>query len=299
MKSTELYNKIKSDFESRIHFLADKPEETIESTLSACWHAASGVALSAEEAIRHPLPELTEKQLAKLNEFLGQRLDNKPLAYITGRQNFIGIELLADERALIPRKETEILGKNALRLSLEFAEKQEEVRVMDICCGSGNLGLAIACFNKKAVVFAADLSEHAVELARENITYLGLNQRVEASQGDLFSSLESDMHFENTDIIVCNPPYISSAKVKKMDTEISEHEPLLAFDGGMFGTKIISKLIGEAPKFLKKGGWVIFEVGLGQGEFITRLCEGSNKYEKIESISDDLGNIRVILAQKV
>ena len=243
MKSMELYDKIKSDFESRIHFLADKPEETIESTLSACWHAASGVALSAEEAIRHALPDLTEKQVGILNELLEQRLKNRPLAYITGRQNFMGIELLADERALIPRKETEILGKNALRLSLEFAEKQEKVLVMDICCGSGNLGLATACFNKKAVVFAADLSEQAVELARENITFLGLNQRVEVSQGDLFSSLESDEHFENTDIIICNPPYISSAKVKKMDVEISGHEPVLAFDGGMFGTKIISKLI--------------------------------------------------------
>ncbi len=83
-----------------------------------------------------------------------------------------------------------------------------------------------------------------------------------------------------------------------MDAEISVHEPVLAFDGGMFGLKIIQRLIEESPKFLVKNGWLIFEVGLGQGEFIMRLCESANKYDKIESVSDNVGNIRVISARK-
>lgn len=169
---------------------------------------------------------------------------------------------------------------------------------MDVCCGSGNLGLAIAHLNQNTFVSAMDLSAEAVELTRDNISFLSLQERVKAEQGDLFSAFENQEYYENTDLIICNPPYISSAKVKKMSMEISDHEPVLAFDGGMFGFKIIQKLIEEAPKFLTKAGLVIFEVGAGQGEFIMRLCESTDKYRQIESVSEDLGHIRVISARK-
>ena len=169
---------------------------------------------------------------------------------------------------------------------------------MDICCGSGNLGLALAYFNQNVFVNATDLSPEAVELTKDNISFLKLQERVQVEQGDLFSAFENKKYYGNTDMIICNPPYISSAKVKKMDAEISVHEPVLAFDGGMFGLKIIQRLIEESPKFLVKNGWLIFEVGLGQGEFIMRLCESANKYDKIESVSDNMGNIRVISARK-
>jgi release factor glutamine methyltransferase len=298
MNTQVLFNKIKSDLELKLRFLSDKPEETVDSTLSACWFVASGLPRSAEEAIKQPLPELNEKQIFILHQLIDQRLNNTPLAHITGRQSFMGIELLSDKRALIPRKETEILGKKALELSFQIAKQKQIVRVMDVCCGAGNLGLALASFNHNTIVNSTDLSEEAVELTGDNITFLQLQGRVEVKQGDLFSAFENNEFYEKTDLIICNPPYISSAKVTKMNQEISAHEPVLAFDGGMFGTKIIQKLIVEAPKFLAENGWVIFEVGVGQGEFIMRLCESSNKYNKIESVSDDMGNIRVILAQK-
>jgi release factor glutamine methyltransferase len=221
-----------------------------------------------------------------------------PLAYITGRQSFMGIELLSDKRALIPRKETEILGRRALELSVSIA-KEQEVEVIDVCCGAGNLGLALAHFNNKVKVSASDLSNDAVNLTRDNISFLELKKRVHVIQGDLFSAFESNEYYGKAHLIVCNPPYISSAKVPKMNSEISDNEPVLAFDGGMLGTKIIFKLISEAPKFLQKGGWVIFEIGVGQGPFIFQLCERSDSYNKVESVSDDLGNMRVIMAQKL
>jgi release factor glutamine methyltransferase len=298
MDVQELYDKVKTHFESGIHFLVDKPEETVDSTLKACWFAASGTPVSAEKAINHPLPALSEKQINILYNLVEQRLNNKPLAHITGRQSFMGIEFLSDNRALIPRKETEILGRKALELSLQIAQAKQVVRVMDVCCGAGNLGLALAYFNQNIVVKASDLSGEAVELTRDNIFFLHLNQRVQVKQGDLFSAFESEEYYENTDLIICNPPYISSAKVSKMSKEISTHEPVLAFDGGMFGFKIIQKLIEEATKYLTKGGWLIFEVGIGQGEFIMRLCGSTDKYCQIESVSDELGNIRVILVRK-
>jgi release factor glutamine methyltransferase len=299
MNIEELLNQIKKEIEVPLHFLEDKPEETLDSTLKACWLAASGFPRSAEEAIKQPLPELTEKQINILHNLIDQRLDSVPLAHLTGRQSFMGIELLSDKRALIPRKETEILGKKALEISNHLAHEKQKIRVMDICCGSGNLGLAIAHYNPEAIVFATDLSEEAVALTRDNISFLNLNQRVKAEHGDLFSAFENDEYYKNIDLVVCNPPYISSAKVTKMNAEISAHEPALAFDGGMFGTKIIQKLIMEAPKFLAHAGWLLFEVGLGQGEFMMRLCEDTKRYSQIESVRDEQNNIRVIAARNL
>jgi release factor glutamine methyltransferase len=299
MNKEELYNCLRTTFSGKINLLGDKPEETIESSLKALWHAASGLPKSVEEAVKLELPELTEQQVILLNSLVEQRLNNIPLAHITGRQSFMGIELLSDRRALIPRKETEILGRKALELSIGIARKKQTVNIIDVCCGAGNLGLALAYYNANAVVSASDLSQEAVDLTRDNILFLNLNERIHASQGDLFSAFETDEYCGKTDLIVCNPPYISSAKVQKMTPEISDNEPVLAFDGGMLGTKIILKLIGEAPKFLTKAGWVIFEIGVGQGPFIMQLCERSEHYDQVESVSDDSGNIRVILARKV
>jgi release factor glutamine methyltransferase len=298
MNNKELYADLKSALTGKLQLLEDKPEETIDSTLKALWHAASGCPKSVEEAVNLKLPELTEQQVNKLYELLELRLHNIPLAYITGRQSFMGLELLSDRRALIPRKETEILGRKALGISMNIATGKQKVNIIDVCCGAGNLGLALANFNPAAIVALTDLSEEAVGLARDNISFLNLSERVHAVQGDLFSAFETGEYYETTDLVVCNPPYISSAKVQKMSLEISENEPVLAFDGGMLGTKIILKIMAEAPKFLKRKGWVIFEIGVGQGPFIMQFCKRSEHYDQVESVSDDEGVIRVILARK-
>ncbi len=298
MNKEVLFNNLKTLLADKLNLLSDKPEETVDSTLKALWFLSAGIPKSVEEATKLDLPELTLQQVASLQNLVEQRLHNTPLAHITGRQSFMSIEMLSDKRALIPRKETEILGRKAFNLSVEIAKEKKEVKVIDVCCGAGNLGLAIAYYNPNANVSCTDLSQEAVDLTNDNISFLGLNQRISTKQGDLFSAFENDAYFGKTDLIVCNPPYISSAKVPKMISEISENEPVLAFDGGMLGTKIILKLISESPKYLVKEGWVIFEVGVGQGPFIMQMCERTELYDKVESVSDDLGNVRVILARK-
>ena len=293
-----MFKSLSDDLKGRLHFLEDKPEETVESTLKALWFAATGIPVSAEDALQLSLPDLTEKQINYLHQLIELRLNNVPLAHITKRQSFMGIELLSDKRALIPRKETEILGKKALDLSLHIAGSKSTIKVIDVCCGSGNLGLAIAYFNPDCIVYATDLSQEAVDLTQDNIDFFNLNKRMHVKQGDLLSVFESEEYYEKIDLIVCNPPYILSSNVQKMDSEIASNEPLLAFDGGMLGIKIIQKLIREAPKFLNQGGWLIFEVGAGQGNFIAQLCERTELYQQIESVSDSAGIVRVILAQK-
>ncbi|HVT83825.1 MAG TPA: HemK/PrmC family methyltransferase [Chitinophagaceae bacterium] len=298
MEIQQLYNELKTEFGQQLHFLRDKPEETLDSTLKACWQFAAGNPISAVEAVKYPLPVLDKNQVTILYELLEQRVKNVPLAHLVGRQNFLGIEFLSDKRALIPRKETEILGQKALELSHEIARSKDIVHVMDICCGSGNLGLAVAYFNPKVKLCASDLSEDAVGLAKDNMDLLGLRERVLVESGNLFSPFDNERYYEKINLVICNPPYISSAKVKKMEEEIAEHEPVLAFDGGMFGFKIIQILIEKAPEFLDRDGWLLFEVGLGQGDFIMQLCERTNNYVKIESVADSQGNVRVIMAQK-
>jgi release factor glutamine methyltransferase len=290
----ELYDKLIWELENRLTILEDKPEETVQSTLHALWLKASGNPKSAKVASGSSLQKLSQDQVSTLYHFTNERLNGKPLAYITGRQYFMGIELMIDNRALIPRKETEILAKAAYQLGLEIARKKHIVRIFDVCCGSGNIGLALASLLPETMVDLSDLSQEAVELTKENISFLNLGHRANAMQSDLFSNFESDDFYGQIDVIVCNPPYISTPKVAKMNSEISNNEPAMAFDGGMLGLRVIQRLILESPKFLSKQGWIIFEIGVGQGPFIIRLCQNNGAYDQIESYTDNIGNIRAI-----
>ncbi len=298
MNVTEIFSKIIVELKDKIQFLEDKPEENVDSTLRALWLTASGFPVSAEKAVSIALPELTETQLKSLYTLIEYRLKNIPLAHITRRQNFMGIEFKADERALIPRKETEILGKKALELSHVVTNSQEIATVFDVCCGAGNLGISISYLNPKCKVYASDISKEAVVLAQENVDFLHQNESVKVIQSDLFTEFESDNFYGKIDLIVCNPPYISSAKVVKMNPEISSNEPVLAFDGGMLGVKIIQKLIAESPRYLAPQGWLVFEVGAGQGEFVIKMLQKTLIFQKIDSVSDNAGNVRVVFAQK-
>lgn len=298
MTSEERFSRLKPRLEGKLTFPDDKVDETIDSTIKALWFAAIGLQISSEEALKLPLPELNRQQTRTFYRLLGQRLNNKPLAHITGRQNFMGIELICDYRALIPRKETEILGRKALELSYRLSQQKHNLKVIDVCCGAGNLGLALAYFNTNAHVYASDLSTEAIELARENIEFLRLQDRVITKQGSLFEPFDSEEFYGQVDLIVSNPPYISSAKIPRMNEQISAHEPYQAFDGGVFGINLIREIINEAPKYLTVPGWLIFEVGVGQGPFVVQLCENTGRYHFIDTVLDEAGNIRVILAKK-
>jgi len=292
-----LYNTLRSSLIDKLIFLEDKPEETIDSTLRALWLKASGNPVSAKKALKSDLPNLTDDQISLLNEFIYERLNGKPLSHITNRQSFMGIEFISDERALIPRAETEILVSAAIQIANKIVEEQSVIKLIDVCCGSGNVGLSIAKAIKNSVVYSSDLSLEAVELTQENINFLGLKNNVRVNQSDLFDCFKSPEFYHQFDVITCNPPYISSSKVSKMNVEISENEPRMAFDGGMIGMKIISKLISEAPQFLRNEGWLLFELGLGQGPFLVKLMEDNKAYKRIETYSDQSGNIRAIAAQ--
>jgi release factor glutamine methyltransferase len=294
--------------------LPDKPEETPEGMLRALWFTAAGSPTSIQKAAQDAgsekagpatdaaaavadLPTLDAEALGRLSALIDRKRSGTPLAHLTGRQGFLGLELLAGPGALIPRRETEIVGKAALAKIKALARERGELLVLDVCTGSGNLALAYAFHEPKAKVFGADLSEDAVALARLNAAHVGLD--VEFRAGDLVAPYDNDGFLGKVDFLSCNPPYISSAKVPQMHNEISGFEPELAFNGGVFGVSVLTKLLRNAPRFLKPGSWLGFEVGLGQGPALAKQLAKNPAFAEVETYADGNGEVRAILARSV
>ena len=294
MDNQLLWSELLDIFSERLEILVDKPEETMEATLKALWFAASGEPKSAEAVVDLDIPNINGSQVEVLRDMVRQRLSGVPLPHITGRQQFMGIELLASPEALVPRKETEILGRAAMDI-LGQATGKDEIVLVDVCTGAGNLVVSLIQKNKNVKAYASDLSGNAVALAKRNVAFHHLEERIEVREGDLLAPFDSEQFHKQVDLLLCNPPYISSNRVTEMHQEISGHEPRLAFDGGPFGVNILNSLIKNAPRFLKDDGWLAFEVGLGQGESMVKRIK--KKYSVVKQAGDKNGAIRVVMAQ--
>ncbi|KRA53178.1 hypothetical protein ASD77_00280 [Pseudoxanthomonas sp. Root65] len=276
----------------------DKPEETPENTLRALWATAAGTPLSAVAADGIALPALDADAMRRLDDLLSQRLAGVPLAHLTGRQHFLGIDLLAGPEALIPRRETELLGHAAIELARIAGAEGRDVIAVDVCTGSGNLAVALANHVPGLRVFAADLSEDAVALARRNAERLALADRVTFRAGDLLAPYDEAAFHGTVDLLLCNPPYISSSKVEAMPDAISAHEPRLAFDGGPLGVSLLARLMQDSRRFVRTGGWLAFEVGLGQGPAMARRLRNDDAWDEVRELADDEGAVRAVLARR-
>ena len=295
MKQMSLFDELLEHLSNNLALLPDKPEETPETTLRVLWMLAAGEPLSVESARHRELPELGEQQFEKLRTSIHARLQGVPLAHISGRQAFMGMDLMAGPEALIPRKETELLAGCAIGILQECDGQQ--LNVIDVCTGAGNVALAIARALDNASIFASDLSAEAVALAEKNREMHALNDRVRLCTGDLLEPFVERGLKNSVDMITCNPPYISAAKVPAMAGEISEYEPEMAFNGGVFGINLMRKLITESPEFIKSGGHLLFEVGLGQGPTMQKQISKLPDYDEVKAIADANGDIRVIVAR--
>ncbi|MEQ1579217.1 MAG: peptide chain release factor N(5)-glutamine methyltransferase [Steroidobacteraceae bacterium] len=290
-----LLERILTRLRSDLPLAPDKPEETVETTAYALWHTAAGHPCSAALAIAQ-LPALDQSQKDRLDKLLERRLAGEPLAYLTGRQAFLGLEFHTSPGALIPRRETELLGTEALRLLGLAHATRPNPKVLDLCTGSGNLAIAIACRFPAAELWAADLEATALELAEQNARHHGVRDRVRLLQGDLFGAL-SGTTTDQFDLITCNPPYLTTRHAQNMPRDIGAAEPVAAFDGGPFGVSITLRLIREAPRFLAPAGWLCFELGAGQGPMIEKRLRDNSSYVDFHSISDSNGVVRSLCAR--
>lgn len=278
-------------------YAPDKPEETPESTARALWWAASGTPKSVARATE-PLPALAATAIATLETLVTRRLAGEPLAYLTGRQEFMGRDFLASRGALIPRKETEILGNAAAALLREVAPGEAPVRILDLCTGSGNLAVTLALEAPGAEITATDLEAAALEVASANAELHGVASRLRFLTGDLFGALPlGGSGSPRFDLVTCNPPYIPSHKARNMPIEVGGHEPAAAFDGGDFGLSILFRLVTEAPGYLRAGGWLCFELGAGQGRVIEKRLASNLAYDQVVSFPDSAGGVRALAAR--
>src|SRR4030095_1104111 len=199
--------------------------------------------------------------------------------------------------ALIPREETELLGHTAIDVIKRIAG-DTTVHVVDMCCGSGNLACALAHASSRIRVWAADLTEGAVALTMANVAQLGLGDRVTVHRGDLFGALTNLGLEGSMDLVVCNPPYISSGRLTKSRGDLLDYEPIEAFDGGPYGVSIFQRVIRDAQVWLKPGGHLLFEVGEGQDRQVSLLFARAGGYEPAISIPNAAGVVRVMLGRK-
>jgi release factor glutamine methyltransferase len=298
VNDSPVYAELLERLSSHLEILPDKPEENPENTLKALWLFAQGNPHSAVAAICAATGALSPDSEAMLRNAVETRISGVPLSHIVGRQHFMGMEMLAGPEALVPRVETELLAGTAIALAQEAVRTGGAATLVDICTGSGNIALALASRVPNTRVFAADLSAEAVSLARRNAEFTGLSDRVQFAVGDLLQPFADAAWVGDVDVLTCNPPYISSGKVGDMPAEISSHEPAMAFDGGPFGVSILFRLLQDAPRFLKTGGWLVFEVGLGQGPAMAKRLTNSNIFDQVRQHADGAGNIRALSARK-
>jgi release factor glutamine methyltransferase len=253
---------------------------------------------SAQRALTLDLDPPNDEQKRALSHLIARRIEGVPLSHLTERQQFMGLEMMASPDALAPRLETEILARVAIDLAASMNHVGEPTRVIDVCTGSGNVALAIAHYVPSAQLHGADLSESAIELAKRNAAHLQLEHRVEWRCGDLLTPFDTPELAGRVDMITCNPPYISSAKVNQMPQEISQHEPRLAFDGGPFGVSILLRLLEQAPRLLRPGGWLAFEVGAGQGPAMLKRLQSGSAFADARSHADAAGTVRALAARR-
>lgn len=206
----------------------------------------------------------------------------------------VSLELAPD--VLVPRRETELLGRSAVAILRDGAPGP---MVVDMCCGSGNLALAIAAEIPSARVWGADLTDSTVAAARRNVERLELGKRVVIRQGDLFGALAGEGLAGAVDMVVCNPPYISTARLEGERAHLLEAEPREAFDGGPYGISIHQRLIRDAVDLLKPGGWLLFEFGQGQDRQVAALTARAKAYEPVTFARDEAGVPRVAIVRRL
>ena len=230
-----------------------------------------------------------------LEQLIQQRQAGVPLEYILQRTVFMGRPFTCSPDALIPRAETELLVQTVLN---EIGTLSDPLTIVDVGTGSGNITVSLALALPQSKVFALDISPAAVRLAQHHVDKYQLQDRVTVFCGDLFAPL-ADMGVDNrVDVVVCNPPYIPSGSLEKMSSEIVAHEPLVALDAGPYGINIFRRLVQDATFFLRPGGVLAFEIGIGQETLVQRLLQKSGGYDRIKQVSDSHGTPRVFLATK-
>ncbi len=252
----------------------------------------------------HPDRELTPEEQARYDEVLAQRAKGVPAQYITGHQEFWGMDFIVTPAVLIPRPETEHLIETVLELQTsdlrprprqpriaEVRSPRSDVRIIDVGTGSGCIAIALATELPSAEIHATDISPDALEIAEANAARHQMQARIEFHDTDLLRGLAPD----SFDMVVSNPPYVGEAEEDQVQLEVRKFEPRHAVFAGPTGLEVIERLIPQAHDVLKPGGWLIMEISGTIADGVRRLLQDWNDVE----ITNDLQGIpRIARARK-
>ncbi|MDD2958984.1 MAG: peptide chain release factor N(5)-glutamine methyltransferase [Lachnospiraceae bacterium] len=228
---------------------------------------------------------MPDSQYSRYQLLLMERGRHVPLQHITGEQEFMGLPFRVNDQVLIPRQDTEILVEQAAQV-LTPGQK-----VLDLCTGSGCIGISLAKMVPDLYVVASDVSPAALETARDNA--LRLDAQVHFIESNLFEKIQGTF-----DLIVSNPPYIPTAAIPKLMAEVQFHEPRSALDGRKDGLHFYREIIRESDFYLKRGGWLMFEIGFDQGEAVSAMMH-EKEYTKVKIIKDLAGLDRVVTGRRI
>ena len=241
----------------------------------------------------HMQGQLDEQGRLAYENAIDRRSVREPLQYITGFQEFWGLQFIVTPDVLIPRPETELVVEAALRPGTTAVTPV----IVDLCTGSGCIAVSLATECPQAQIFATDRSGAALEIARRNARQNGVADRIRFLEGDLFMPLGGMDLIGRIDVIASNPPYIRSDELMELQPEVRDFEPELALIAGRKGTEIAERIIIAAPTYLRAGGSLIMEMGLGQTEALRKFIEDTDRYHAIEVLKDLAGIERVIVAR--
>ncbi len=238
------------------------------------------------QILTYPDKILSETEICKINEMCNERIKRKPMQYILGVCEFMGLNFKVNSHTLIPRGDTEILVEKAI----ETVKRNNYRSVLDIGTGSGAIAVSMAKFTN-AQVSAVDISEGALETAVENGRENGV--KVNFFISDIFDNVN-----EKYDIILSNPPYIERDIIKTLEPDVKDYEPLSALDGGYDGLDFYRRIIKDIDSYLNEGGCVVFEIGYNQGDNVSKMLYEKN-FKNISVEKDLSGLDRVVIGYKI
>lgn len=244
--------------------------------------------INKNNLILHYENEVDELAVLDYKGYLNKIVDGVPVQYITNKQEFMNLKFYVDENVLIPQPDTELLVEEVISLY-----KDKECEILDLCTGSGAIGVSLAKYINKSYVTISDISEKAIQIAKLNSEINQVHKKMEYYESNLFESLEKKKY----DVIVSNPPYIETSTIETLDKQV-KHEPYIALDGGVDGLDFYKKIIKNAPTYLINGGMLFLEIGYNQKNSVIKLLEENKNYSNIYSKKDLGGNDRIVVATR-
>ena len=277
-----IYNDLYLDIRRRLR-AADSGDPTLEARELVAFACGK----TKEELLRDGRLYVTPEVEARVRALVQRHLDGEPTAYLIGEWEFYGLPLDISRDVLIPRPDTEVLAG----LAIDFVKTQGECRVLDLCAGSGCVGLAVASQCPGSRVVLGELSEGALRICRQNIRRNGLSGRVVPMQMDALAPPPAQLgEFR---CLVSNPPYIPAGDIPGLDPSVRDFEPHMALDGGEDGLDFYRNLAGEWKNALTVGGKIFLEVGIGQADDVLRLLR-TQGFGDLEITKDLNGIPRVV-----